>query len=117
MVRAVVQAGQGTGKVPHWAGPDVLGDILAAARRPGVADPVEIRIRPELHARLVQQLSADGLLVHGAPAELDGVSLVVDPRLPLLPGYEIHRASPDHPLRHHGPDPRRSGDLPLDEAR
>ncbi|MGY1619707.1 hypothetical protein ACI797_23445 [Geodermatophilus sp. SYSU D00691] len=71
----------------HWHPPDVLDDILAIARRPGVAEPVEIRIRPEVRDLLVSQ-GRDG------PVELDGIRLVVDEELPAYPGYEIHRALP-----------------------
>jgi hypothetical protein len=68
----------------HWATPHMVEDILAAARRPGAAEPTEIRVRAALHARLLQE--PDALLLLG------GIPLVVDEELPAFPGYEIHRA-------------------------
>jgi hypothetical protein len=68
----------------HWAGPDVAGDILAIARRAGAAEPVEIRVRPEVHQDLRGTAG-------GQPADLDGIPLVVDDQLPFFPGFEIHR--------------------------
>jgi hypothetical protein len=82
-------------RVPHWAEPDFVSDVLAVARRAGGADPVEIRIRPELHGRLVRQMSAAGKLDGGWLTDLDGVRLVVDEEIPVFPGYEIHRVPPD----------------------
>jgi hypothetical protein len=104
-------------RVPHWAEPDFVGDIRAVARRAGGADPVEIRIRPELHDRLVRQMSAAGKLDGGRLTDLDGVRLVVDEEIPVFPGYEIHRVPPDsgvgaarsasrHSLAHAGLSPR-----------
>jgi hypothetical protein len=72
------------GTTPHWATPHMVEDILAAARRPGVAEPTEIRIRAALYARLLQE--PDALVL------LDGIPLVVDDQLPAFPGFEIHRA-------------------------
>jgi hypothetical protein len=67
----------------HWAVPDIAGDILAIARRAGAAEPVEIRVRPEVHQDLGGQA--------GGPADLDGIPLVVDDQLPSFPGFEVHR--------------------------
>ncbi|MGR7026473.1 hypothetical protein [Geodermatophilus sp. URMC 62] len=82
----------------HRARPDLAGDLLAVAWAPGTAPPREIRLRPELHDRLRAQLGPDvveqGLL--GDPA---GVPLVVDPRLPACPGYEVLRVAPGGPVR------------------
>ena len=69
----------------HWAVPDIAGDILAIARRVDAAEPVEIRVRPEVYRDLF-----------GEPAgalqdELDGIPLVVDGGLPTFPGFEVHR--------------------------
>jgi hypothetical protein len=68
----------------HWASPDIAGDILAIARRVGAAEPVEIRVRPEVHQDLQGTAAAP-------PADLDGIPLVVDEELPAFPGYEVHR--------------------------
>lgn len=81
-------------RASHWAEPDFVGDIRAVARRAG-PDPVEIRIRPELHHRLVRQMTAAGALDGGSLTDLDGVRLVVDEEIPVFPGYEIHRVPPD----------------------
>jgi hypothetical protein len=67
-------------------------DLLAVAWEPGAAPPREIRVRPELHDRLVAQLGpsvAGGLL--GDPA---GVPLVTDALLPRSPGFEVRRVPP-----------------------
>jgi hypothetical protein len=82
----------------HWARPDIAGDIIAVAFTPGAAPPREIRIRPELHARLLSQLDpADRADVAGGGAlgPPPGVRLVVDPVLPVFPGFEVIRARPD----------------------
>ena len=63
-------------------------DLLAVAWEPGAAPPREVRVRPELAARLVPAV-AGGLL--GDPA---GVPVVVDPQLPLSPGFEVRRVPP-----------------------
>jgi hypothetical protein len=68
----------------HWAAPDIAGDILAIARRPGAAEPVEIRVRPEVRRDLQGAAGSP-------PADLDGIPLVVDEELPVFPGYEVHR--------------------------
>lgn len=81
----------------HWLGPDIAGDLVAVAYTTGAAAPREIRIRPELYARLVAQLPpgvratiADRHLIGASP----GVPLVVDPALPEFPGFEVVRAAP-----------------------
>ena len=68
----------------HWAVPDIAGDILEIARRAGAAEPLEIRVRPEVLQDLGGQAG-------GPPADLDGIPLVVDDQLPSFPGFEVHR--------------------------
>ncbi len=70
---------------------DVAGDLLAVAWAAGAAPPREVRVRPELLARLSARPGAvvDGLL--GDPA---GVPVVVDPQLPRSPGFEVRRVPP-----------------------
>ena len=89
---------------PHWTRPDFAGDVLAVAWAPGAAPPREIRVRPELYDRMLAQLDpavrAGGELgVLGEPA---GVPLVVDPALPLFPGFEVRRVRPGGPVRPRG---------------
>jgi hypothetical protein len=83
------------GPQPHWHRPDPVGDVLAVARQPGLPEPREIRVRPELYARLLAELDP------GARAEVEargviggpvGVRLVVAPGLPVSPGFEVVRA-------------------------
>ena len=74
-----------SGTTAHWGTPHLVEDILATARRPGLAEPTEIHVRAALHARLLQEPDALALL--------DGIRLVVDEELPAFPGYEIHRAT------------------------
>jgi hypothetical protein len=69
----------------HWMARDVAGDLLAIARRAGAAEPVEIRVRPEVY-RDLQGTGGGDPLTH-----LDGIPVVVDPELPFFPGYEVHR--------------------------
>ena len=81
----------------HWHPPDPVGDILAAAWRPAVAEPREIRVRPELCQCILAELDPvaralveeRGLL--GSPV---AIPLVVDAALPAFPGFEIARARP-----------------------
>jgi hypothetical protein len=80
------------------AGPDAAGDLLAVAWAPGAAPPREIRVRPELLHRLVAQLGPD-VADRGAIGEPVGVPVVVDPRLPLCPGFEVLRIAPGSPVR------------------
>ena len=40
----------------HWHRPDPVGDVLSVALRPGAADPLEVRVRPELYQRLLDEL-------------------------------------------------------------
>ena len=76
--------------------PHTLADLLDAARGPGVAEPSEIRVRPELCARMQREAGWSCVPVTlDAPGRincLDGIPVVVDPDLPAFPGYEIHRA-------------------------
>jgi hypothetical protein len=81
----------------HWFRPDIAGDLVAVAYATGAAAPREIRIRPELYARLVDQMGpdvratvADRQLLGASP----GLPLVVDPALPAFPGFEVVRAQP-----------------------
>jgi hypothetical protein len=69
----------------HWAAPDIAADLLAIARRAGAAEPVEIRVRPEVHRDMQLERPGDPL------TDLDGIPLVVDVTLPVFPGYEVHR--------------------------
>jgi hypothetical protein len=76
---------------PHWARPDVAGDLVAAAYTRGAAAPREIHVRPELYERVVAELAGVTPGVLGPPP---GVPLVVDPELPVSPGFEVVRARP-----------------------
>ena len=67
----------------HWSAPDVTGDILAAARQPGLPEATEIHVRPELAPLLVEPR---------ASAEGPPVRVVVDDAIPTFPGFEVHRA-------------------------
>ena len=89
-----------SGTTPHWAAPHMVEDILATARRPGVAEPSEIHIRSALHLRLLREPGAPVAVDdERAISTLDGIRLVVDDDLPAFPGYEIHRAcAPQHPV-------------------
>ncbi|MGY1771087.1 hypothetical protein [Blastococcus sp. SYSU D00813] len=81
----------------HWIRPDIAGDLVAVAYATGAAAPREIRIRPELFARMVAQLApelrpavADRHVLGAAP----GVPVVVDATLPEFPGFEVVRQRP-----------------------
>ncbi|MBM7808396.1 hypothetical protein JOD57_004233 [Geodermatophilus bullaregiensis] len=80
------------------ARPHVAGDVLAVAWAPGAAPPREIRVRPELHGRLLAELGP-ALAEHGVLGEPAGVPLVVDPELPEFPGFEVRRIRPGGPAR------------------
>ncbi len=84
------------GVVPH----DVFADILSEAWRPGAAEPVAIHVRPELQVRLGPELCpvrhSGSVTRHSLPPAAR-VPLVVDDRIPTIPGYEIHRAPPPAP--------------------
>jgi hypothetical protein len=82
----------------HWARPDVAADLLAVAWAPGVAPPREVRVRPELHARLLAELGP-AVAGHGLLGDPAGVPLVVDPELPACPGFEVRRVLPGGPVR------------------
>ncbi len=75
---------------------DVAGDVLAVAWAPGAAPPREVRVRPELFARLRLQ---PGAAAHGLLGDPAGVPLVVDPQLPRSPGFEVRRVPPGGPAR------------------
>jgi hypothetical protein len=82
----------------HWGPPDPLGDILAIAWRPGAAPPREIRVRPEVHERVLASMPpSDRALTeaHGTVGRPVAVPLVVDPELPPFPGFEVVRALPE----------------------
>jgi len=82
-----------SGNTAHWAAPHTVEDILAAARRPGVAEPTVIHVRAALHRRLLQEPAAPVVVDEGRRITfLDGIRLVVDEEVPACPGYEIHRA-------------------------
>jgi hypothetical protein len=88
----------------HWGRPDIAGDLIGVAVTPGAAPPRELRIRPELYERMLAQLepderaAVDGRRLLGPSP---GVPLVVDPALPVFPGFEIVRARPEAPVRPH----------------
>ena len=88
----------------HWARPDFAGDLLAVAWAPGLAPPRQIRVRPELHDRLLAQLgpaARAALAEHRVLGEPAGVPLVLDPELPDFPGFEVRRVWPAGPARPH----------------
>jgi hypothetical protein len=96
------QPAPGTAHPLHWARPDAARDVLAVAWAPGLAPPREIRVRPELHDRLLAELdpaARAALAEHGVLGEPAGVPLVVDPALPAFPGFEVVRVRPDGPVR------------------
>ena len=83
-----------SGTTAHWATPHMVEDILATARRPGVAEPTEIHVRAALHLCLLREPGAPVVVDERLGiSSLDGIRLVVDEDLPAFPGYEIHRAS------------------------
>lgn len=69
--------------------PDVERDILEEAWRPGVAAPVAVHVRPEVHARLRQ---ADRPGSGERLGSVAGIPLVLDEEIPSAPGFEVHRA-------------------------
>jgi hypothetical protein len=78
----------------HWVAPSAAEDLLAAARRPGVAEPTEIHVRAALHLQLLREPGAPVVVDEArGTSDLDGIRLVVDDGLPACPGYEIHRAA------------------------
>lgn len=87
--------------VVHWQAPDPAGDIARQAFRPDAAEPRVIHVRPELHrliaahvrAELEDRLRGGGALFAPSP-RVWGVPLIVDDRLPIYPGFEIHRVRP-----------------------
>jgi hypothetical protein len=82
-----------SGSTAHWATPHMVEDILADARRPGLAEPTAIHVRSALHLRLLREPGAPVVVdEQRGDSALDGIALVVDDDLPAFPGYEIHRA-------------------------
>ncbi|NEM05547.1 hypothetical protein [Geodermatophilus normandii] len=89
-----------TPAVAHTPLPGLARDLLAVAWEPGAAPPREVRVRPELADRLCAQLGWDAT-THPLLGEPAGLPLVVDPRLPRSPGFEVRRVPPGaraHPL-------------------
>jgi hypothetical protein len=82
-----------TPAVAHRPLPGLARDLLAVAWEPGAAPPREVRVRPELAGRLGARPGRDGTApaLLGEPA---GLPLVVDPRLPRSPGFEVRRVPP-----------------------
>lgn len=76
----------------HWCAPDIPRDILAAAWSPDLPPPTAIHVRPELHARMLAAVPSPRTGGESAPSGPD-VPLVVDDRIPVSPGYEIHRCA------------------------
>jgi hypothetical protein len=76
--------------------PDIGGDILSEATRLDAAEAVAIHVRPEVHALICRQAGADPDTnsAGDSPCTYAGIRLVVDGGIPVLPGYEIHRAVP-----------------------
>jgi hypothetical protein len=91
MATATLTAATVTTTVPAALRPErnrLAEDLLAVAWEPGAAPPREVRVRPELLARLGPAVPG-GLL--GDPA---GVPVVVDAALPRSPGFEVRRVLP-----------------------
>lgn len=81
----------------HWGRPDIAADLLAVALTRGAAPPREIRIRPELYARMVAGMGPDeraAVVDRRLLGPPPGVPVVVDPALPQSPGFEVVRARP-----------------------
>jgi hypothetical protein len=88
----------------HWARPDIAADLLAVALTVGAAPPREIRIRPELYARMLAEMEPDertAVVDRRLLGPPPGVPVVVDPALPDFPGFEIVRARPEAAARPH----------------
>jgi hypothetical protein len=82
----------------HWARPDIAGDIVAVAVMPAAAPPREIRIRPALYERVLARMAADDRAAveqTGRLGRAPGIPVVLDPGLPLFPGFEVVRARPE----------------------
>ncbi len=79
-----------------WSRADTSDDILTEAWRSGVAEPVAIHVRPEVHARLRAQagLSRPPAALDADPVRRAGIPFVIDEQIPIAPGYEIHRIPP-----------------------
>jgi hypothetical protein len=80
----------------HWVPPDICSAILSEATRSDAAEAVAIHVRPEIHAIICRQAAADPdpSTAGDSTCACTGIRLVVDGRIPALPGYEIHRAVP-----------------------
>jgi len=80
----------------HWGRPDPVGDILGTAWS-CVAEPREIRVRPEVYHCILAELDpVERALLEersllGSPI---AIPLVIDAELPSFPGFEIVRARP-----------------------
>lgn len=78
---------------------DTIGNIAAEAWKRNVAKPRVIHVRPEVRARIVAQerqrgLDEDLVPLAGQIGVLTGIPIVVDPSLPLYPGFEVRRERP-----------------------
>ena len=79
----------------HWSPPDVVGDILATARRPGLTEPVAVHVRPELLPLIRGHADSSTPATTGeVVARSAGIPFVVDDDIPGFPGFEVHRAPP-----------------------
>jgi hypothetical protein len=81
----------------HWIPPDPVGDILGLAWTAGAAPPMEIRVSPEVYARVLAELDPDARAVVEARHVIGSpvaVPIVVDHALPACPGFEIVRVPP-----------------------
>lgn len=77
---------------------DCLRDILWEAWRPDRAQPAAIRVRPEVHTRILAAMTTDGRIDvadRGVIGHPHGLPLTIDRRLPSFPGYEIDRQPPE----------------------
>ena len=103
--RVLPQPAPGAARPVHWARPDTARDVLALAWAPGLAPPREIRVRPELHERLLAELDPAArapLAGHGVLGARAGVPRRVGPPLPACPGFEVRRGRRGGPGRPRG---------------
>ena len=78
----------------HWTPPDICSAIFSEATRSDAAEAVAIHVRPEIHALICRQAGAHADTASDCTCACTGIRLVVDGRIPVSPGYEIHRAVP-----------------------